>query len=171
MMLSHVALPPVDPGGVSACSCCWGTMACAVLCCAVMHACRRELHATLLVQDTARVKCMVLCHFVSLVPIRQPRLADVPLWATSKDFLEVSCGPPWQHAHLLAGFLLHEGVDCYVVCGAGRHGALHLSLFSSPRSRLQRLHAATDALLHAGRTRALAPATERSLRGGATAPC
>ena len=88
---------------------------------------------------------MVLCHFVSLVPIRQPRLADVPLWATSKDFLEVSCGPPWQHAHLLAGFLLHEGVDCYVVCGPGRHGALHLILFSSHRSRLQRLHAATAA--------------------------
>ena len=65
---------------------------------------------------------MVLCHFVSLIPVRQPRPKEVALWATCNEFLQVSCGPPGQHAHLLAGFLLHERVDCYVVCGAGNHG-------------------------------------------------
>lgn len=60
-------------------------------------------------------------------------LPATDLWCSNKEFLEVGCGPAWQHAHLLAGLLMHQRIDCYIVCGAGKHGtkrvaAAHLIL-------------------------------------------
>lgn len=72
-------------------------------------------------QDSAKVTCILFCHFVSLIPIHRG-LPATDLWCSNKEFLEVGCGPAWQHAHLLAGLLMHQRIDCYIVCGAGKHG-------------------------------------------------
>ncbi|TPX51977.1 hypothetical protein CcCBS67573_g09974 [Chytriomyces confervae] len=66
-----------------------------------------------------------LLRFVSTIPYLADRTAfaaDVSLWATSDQMLELSAGDAAEHAILLCNFLLAKGggsIEAYVVLGSG----------------------------------------------------
>ncbi|KNE60446.1 hypothetical protein AMAG_05834 [Allomyces macrogynus ATCC 38327] len=59
-------------------------------------------------------------HFVSLIPTLSDRLSiasDVHLWGTCDHFLALGAGDGMEHALLLVNYLLHLGLDAYLVLG------------------------------------------------------
>ncbi|KAJ3371394.1 Coiled-coil and C2 domain-containing protein 2A [Allomyces arbusculus] len=60
-------------------------------------------------------------HFVSLIPTLSDRLSiasGVHLWGTCDHFLALGAGDGMEHALLLVNYLLHLGLDAYLVLGS-----------------------------------------------------
>jgi hypothetical protein len=63
-----------------------------------------------------------LLRYVSTIPFLPDRTAfaaDVSLWATSDQMLELGAGDSSEHAILLCNYLLEVGMEAYVVMGRG----------------------------------------------------